>query len=99
MKKEAKVLFARKIPTLEELKELTEQALREGKVGRIVTVDAEVTLTDHEFQNFGSDMLADQHWINPRANCMRVVNKDTGEKVLISPEGYQYGRYTSLEIE
>ena len=94
-----RALFARKIPTLEELRELTAQAIREGKVGRTVTVDEEITLTDKEFQNFASDMLADQPWINPRANCIRVVNQDTGERVIIDPQGYQYPRYTSLEIE
>lgn len=99
MKNEVKVLFARKIPTLEELKELTEQALREGKVGRTITVDEEVTLTDKAFQSFASDMLADQLWINPRANCINVINKETGERVIIDPQGYRYGRYTSLEIE
>ena len=99
MKTEVKVLFARKIPTLEELRDLTEQAIREGKNGRTVTVDEEVTLTDKEFQSFASDMLADQSWINPRANCIRVINESTGEKVLIDSQGYQYGRYSSLEIE
>ena len=99
MKKEVKVLFGRKISTLEELKELTAQALREGKTCRTVTVDEEITLTDKAFQNFASDMLADQTWINPSANCIRVINNKTGERAIIDPQGFQYGRYTSLEIE
>ena len=99
MKKEVKALFARKIATLEELKELTERALNEGKIGRTVTVDAEVTLTDNDFQNFANDMLADQPWINPRANCILVVNENTGERILLDPQGHVYGRYSSLEIE
>ncbi len=99
MKTAVKALFARKVPTLEELKEMTERALQEGKTGRTVAVEEEVTLTDQDFQCFANDLLADQPWINPQASCIRVINNDTGEKVLLSPEGYQYGRYTSLEIE
>lgn len=93
-----KAIFARKIATLEELKKITEVALREGISGQSVTVDEEVLLMDDVFQKFASDMLSDQTWISPKANCIRVVNKETGEKVLLMPEGYEYGRYSSLEI-
>lgn len=99
MRKDAKCLFGRKVPSLKELKEMTEVALKEGQKPKIYTVDEEVTLTDEEFQRFARDMLADQPWINPIANCMRVINQSTGDKILILPEGYGYGRYTSLEID
>jgi hypothetical protein len=94
-----RALFGRKIPTLDELKELTDQALKEGKVGRIITVDEEVVLSDKDFTSFASDLLADQPWINREATCIRVINEDTKETVLIDPQGYQYPRYTSLEIK
>lgn len=94
-----RALFGRKIPTLEELKELTERAIKEGKIGRTYTVDEEVVLSDKDFKSFAADLLADQPWINPRANCIRVINEDTKETVLIDPQGYQYPRYTSLEIK
>ncbi|UTW70378.1 hypothetical protein KHA80_07705 [Anaerobacillus sp. HL2] len=29
--------------------------------------------------------------------CIRVINKDTGEKILSSTEGYDYSRYTAIE--
>lgn len=94
-----RALFGRKIPTLDELKELTDQALKEGKVGRNVTVDEEVLLSDKDFKSFAADLLADQQWINKEATCIRVINEDTKETVLIDPQGYQYPRYTSLEIK
>lgn len=99
MRKDAKCLFGRKVPTLKELKEMTEIALKEGQKPKIYTVDEEVTLTDDEFKRFARDMLSDQPWINSALYCIRVVNERTGEKLIMLPEGYQYGRYTSLEIE
>lgn len=94
-----RALFGRKIPTLDELKELTDQALKEGKVGRTVTVDEEVLLSDKDFKSFAADLLADQQWINKEATCIRVIDEDTKETALIDPQGYQYPRYTSLEIK
>jgi len=29
--------------------------------------------------------------------CIRVINKDTGEKILTNPEGYDYPRYCAIE--
>ncbi|MFK4998696.1 DUF6329 domain-containing protein [Bacillus sp. N9] len=29
--------------------------------------------------------------------CIRVVNKDTDDKVLVNSEGYDYPRYTAIE--
>ena len=94
-----RALFGRKVATLDELKELTERAVGEGMTGRTYTVDEEVVLSDKDFKGFAADLLADQQWINPRANCIRVINEDTKETVLIDPQGYRYPRYTSLEIK
>lgn len=94
-----RALFARKVSTIEELKELTQRALQDGKVGKPYVVDEEVTLSDQEFQSLSKNLLADQPWIKPRANCIRVINESTGERLLIDPQGYQYCRYVSLELE
>lgn len=99
-----KALFGRKIANLEELKELTQSVHRKGEIGYEVT--KEVTLTNDEFQQFASDFLQDQPWISPEdggsnkkggVRCIRVINQETGERVLINSEGYQYCRYTALE--
>jgi hypothetical protein len=94
-----KALFGRKIANLEDLKELTARALDEGKIGRSYTVTNEVVLNEIEFRKFAEDFFADQPWIEPEASCIRVINQDTGEKVLIDPQGYTYPRYTALELE
>lgn len=94
-----RALFGRKVATLDELKELTERAVGEGMTGRTYRVDEEVVLSDKDFNSFASDLLAYQPWINREATCIRVINEDTKETVLIDPQGYQYPRYTSLEIK
>ena len=99
-----KALFGRKIANLEELKELTLAVQHKGEIGYEVT--KEVMLTGDEFQQFASDFLQDQPWISPEdggsnkkggVRCILVINKETGERVLVSSEGYQYPRYTALE--
>lgn len=64
-------------------------------------------LKDEEFRDFAQDFLKDQPWITAedggmdqegKIRCIRVVNIDTGEKVLINTEGYDYPRYTGLEL-
>ena len=99
-----KALFGRKIANLEELKELTQSVHRKGEIGYEVT--KEVTLTNDEFQQFASDFLQDQPWISPEdggsnkkgeIRCIRVINQETSERVLINSEGYGYPRYTALE--
>ena len=94
-----RALFARKIPNLDELKEATAGAIRRGETGERYTVTQEVKLTDASFNDFAADLLADQPWIDPKADCIRVINQETGEKVLIDSQGYQYPRYTALEME
>ena len=50
-----RALFGRKICDLEELKELTNQAIQEGKEGQPYTVIREVILDDKDFREFAED--------------------------------------------
>lgn len=101
-----KALFGRKVSNLKELKEITEEAVRKGQQGQSYFVTKEVVLEDSDFHIFASDFFNDQPWIteedggvnkNKEVRCIRVINKDTGEKVLVNSEGYSYPRYTAIE--
>ena len=103
-----KALFGRKICDLEELRGLIHQSIKEGQKGQPFTIIREVILKDKDFRDFANDFLKDQTWISPEdggmsndgeIRCLRVVNIDTGEKVLVNTEGYDYPRYTGLELE
>jgi hypothetical protein len=103
---EKRALFGRKIANLKDLKDLTQAALKKGQIGSTYQVDKEVSLTNEEFQQFTSDFFQDQPWISPEDGgvnerteilCIRVINKETGERVLVNSEGYTYPRYTALE--
>jgi hypothetical protein len=98
-RKTKRALFARKVANLEDLKELTARALAEGKTGENYRVTSEVELSEAEFRRFTEDFFRDQPWIDPKAGCIRVVNKETRETVLIDPQGYTYPRYTALELK
>ncbi|AEE92530.1 conserved protein of unknown function [Tepidanaerobacter acetatoxydans Re1] len=98
MKKKA--FFGRKVADLEELKALT------GEASSAYQVTKEVLLSSKEFEQFASDFFQDQPWISPEdgginekreVRCIRVINKETGERVLVNSEGYNYPRYTALE--
>ncbi|NDL68599.1 hypothetical protein GXN74_12710 [Clostridiales bacterium F-3ap] len=102
-----KALFGRKVRDLVELKELTHQAIKEGKKGQSYIITKEVILKDDEFRDFAQDFLKDQPWISHedggmdqdgKIRCIRVVNIDSGEKVLVNTENYDYPRYTGLEL-
>lgn len=101
-------LFGRKVSNLAELKEITEEAVKQGQRGQSYIVTKEVELEDSEFRGFANDFFNDQPWItredggmnpNREARCIRVINKDTGEKVLVNSEGYDYPRYTAIETD
>lgn len=101
-----KALFGRKVYDIEQLREATEAAKRKGIVGSDYTVIREVELTDEQFKKFTSDFLEDQPWIEKgdgghnekgELRCIRVINLETGEKILTNPEGFEYPRYTSIE--
>jgi len=102
-----KALFGRKVCNLKELRQITHQAIKEGQKGQPYTITREVILKDAEFKEFAQDFLKDQLWItaedgginqNGEVRCIRVVNIETGEKILLNGEGYSYGRYVGLEF-
>lgn len=101
-----KALFGRKVSNLAELKEITEEATKQGQRGQSYIVTKEVELEDSDFYNFANDFFNDQPWItdedggvneNREVRCIRVINKVTDEKVLVNTEGYSYPRYTAIE--
>ncbi len=101
-----KALFGRKVYDLKELKEITQKALKEGYKGQDYIVTREVRLENEAFQEFASDFLEDQPWITKEdggvnekgeIRCIRVISKDSGEKILVNSEGYDYPRYTAIE--
>ncbi len=101
-----KAIFGRKVADINELKELTREAVSRGQVGQSYCVTREVLLDDNEFSAFANDFFNDQPWIqkddggvneNGEILCIRIINISTGEKVLSNPEGYDYPRYTAIE--
>lgn len=103
-----KALFGRKVLDLDELKDLTLRAVKEGHKGQPYIIIKEVFLANEYFMDFAGDFLKDQFWIrsedgginmNGEVRCVRVNNMDTDEKVLVNSEGYDYPRYTALEID
>jgi hypothetical protein len=103
-----KALFGRKVRDLDELKDLTLRAVKEGHKGQPYIIIREVFLANEYFMDFAGDFLKDQFWIrsedgginmNGEVRCVRVNNMDTDEKVLVNSEGYDYPRYTALEID
>lgn len=102
-----KVFFGRKICDFEELKDLTRDAWRDGIEGSDYVVTKGIELSDEEFKTFADDLLRDQTWIesedggpdeNGALRCIRVTNQLTGEKILVDSEGYNYPRYTAIEV-
>ena len=103
-----RAIFGRKVSDLAELKELTEQAIKSGQHGQSYCVIKEVLLEDDEFHFFAEDFFNDQAWITKEdggvneqreVRCIRVTNQDTGEKVLVNNEGYNFARYTAIETQ
>lgn len=101
-----KALFGRKFPNIKDLREATEDAKKRGVVGSTYTVIREVELSDHEFKKFCSDFFNEQPWIEKtdggsnatgELRCIRVENVETGERILVNTEVYEYIRYTAIE--
>ena len=101
-------LFERKAPDLTALEAATAEAKMEGSIGVPYEVIRTVELSDKGFRDFARDLLSDQPWIEAddggynrehEIRCIRVLNRETGETVLVNPEGYHYPRYTALEGE
>ena len=101
-----KAHFGRKVVSMAELKELTNNWIKAGEKVTPYEVIKEISLSDQEFQAFAEDLLADQLWIDKRdggsnqkgeVRCIRVINQLTGERMLINNEGFDYPRYTAIE--
>jgi len=99
-------IFGRKVSNLADLKEITERTLNQGKQGQKYCVTKEVLLEENDFNSFANDFFNDQPWITKEdggmnrekeVRCIRVINANTGEKVLVNTEGYTYPRYTATE--
>jgi len=101
-----RALFGRKIENIVDLREATERSRESGMKRTVYTVDREVEMAADVFQEFGKDFLKDQPWIlktdggyNDKGEyrCIRVRNVDTGERLLISSEGFDYPRYIGID--
>lgn len=101
-----RALFGRKLNDLEELREATVRAKQAGQRGSLYEVTKVVPLGDDEFKDFAEDFFNEQPWIgnsdggsneNGDIRCIRVINTETGERVLVNSEGYSWCRYTALE--
>ncbi|WP_409226914.1 hypothetical protein [Gudongella sp. SC589] len=106
MTNKPRALFGRKLNDLEELREATASAKEAGQPGNLYEVTKEVPLSGDEFKALAEDFFNEQPWIdesdggsneNGELKCIRVINTETGERLLISSEGYDYCRYTALE--
>ena len=101
-----KVIFVRKATSLEVVKQVTEELKEKGYEGAKYQVTREVELSDEDFRKLTSDLLEDQDLIQKDEGgmndegevlCIRVINKESGERILIDPQGYEYPRYTAIE--
>lgn len=101
-----RAIFGRKVSDLNELKELTEQAKKSRQQGQSYIVIKELLLENDDFHSFTNNFFNDQPWIteedggvneNREVRCIRVINQDTGEKILVNNEGYTYARYVGIE--
>lgn len=99
-------LFGRKVNNLKELKELTDEAKKDGLKGSAYIVAKDILLNNIEFKTFADNFFNNQPWISKedggaddegRLVCIRVVNIETDEKVMVDSEGYTYPRYTAIE--
>ena len=103
-----RALFGRKIENIVELREVTERSRKSGMKEKVYTVDREVEMADEAFREFGEDFLKDQPWILKtdggyndmgEYRCIRVRNVGTGERLLVSSEGFEYPRYIGIETD
>lgn len=106
MTNKPRALFGRKLNDLEELKDATFYAKQDRKLGSLYEVIKDVPLDDDEFKEFAQDFFKEQSWIEKsdggsnvkgELRCLQVINTETGERVLVNSEGYDYSRYTALE--
>ena len=101
-----KAIFVRKASDLEVVREVTEELKSKGYDGTAYRVTREVELSDEDFIKLTTDLLDDQDIIQKDEGgmndegevlCIRVINKESGKRILIDPQGYEYPRYTAIE--
>lgn len=101
-----KTLFAYKAINLEDLPFFEEGNSEDVEWMEKCRITKEVHLDNKRFKDFTDDLLAHQGWCMPgdgghnergEARCIRVVNYETGGKVLVNTEGFRYPRYTGIE--
>jgi len=101
-----KAIFVRKATSLEVVKEATKELKEKGYEGAKYKVTREVELSNEDFRKLTCDLLQDQSFIQKDEGgindegevlCIRVINKESGERILIDPQGYEYPRYTARE--
>ena len=101
-----KGIFVRKASDIDVVRDVTEELKSKGHDGTTYRVTREVELSDKEYKKLTNDLLQDQDFINEDEGgindegevlCIRVINKESGERILIDPQGYEYPRYTALE--
>ena len=101
-----KAYFFRKVEDIAELRDKTATAKRTGSQPQEYTVTEQGFLDHPAFRAFTADFFDVQPWLGERdggstssgaIRCKRVVDLDTGERVLVNNEGYDYARYTAIE--
>jgi hypothetical protein len=100
-----KALFGRKVLNLKELKELTKEAKEDGVKGSDYIVDRDINMNNDQFKDFTNSFCKDQPWITKEDGgcnekgllCIRVINIETNERILVNSEGYTYSRYVAIE--
>jgi len=99
-----RALFFRKMVDIDELRYYTE--LNRDQPGESYEVTKEVVLNEYDFLNFSNYFMRPYKWIDSddggltedgKVRCIRVINEDSGDVVLVNSEGYNYARYTALE--
>ncbi|QSX09550.1 hypothetical protein J0B03_05665 [Alkalibacter rhizosphaerae] len=99
--KKPRALFGRKVTDLDALEEMT-NSIR----GSLYEVTKEIWMDNEEFKSFAQDFFEYQPWIEKsdggsnekgEIRCIRVINTETGQRVLVNSEGYGYCRYVAIE--
>lgn len=100
-----KAIFCLGAMDIHELREWTKESIMAEEEREEFWVTKELILSNHDFQDFSNDFFKDQPWISTESGgytqfgevrCIRVINGDTGQVVLVNSGGYRYPRYTGL---
>lgn len=103
-----RAVFLRKVTTINELNELLSEYTIEDLKQRSseVYIVKEIEFSDDEYNDFGDNLIKDRDWITEddagykegKEKVIKVVNRDTGEFLLIRTEGYKYPRYIGVSV-